>query len=142
MTGRICHECYGQNLAKKNRAIFGNKYPQETAGKSADPRYHFADAMIYEALTKYYTSRIGEAQGEVRKVAAMWNATLLKSVGEVTRHCRLVWRAVYFRLVGFRLLHMSIHMPRTSVISTIAITNSGRVNVILPPANFEFQVHP
>ena len=49
---------------------------------------------------------------------------------------------VYFRLVGFRLLHMSIHMPRTSVISTIAIINSGIVTVIFPPANFEFQVHP
>jgi hypothetical protein len=35
--------------------------------------------------TKYYTSRIGEAQEEVRKVAAMWNVTLLKSIGELIK---------------------------------------------------------
>lgn len=65
-----------------------------------------------------------------------------KALQRVTRHHRLVWRAVYFRLVGFRLLHMSIHMSTGSVTSTMTIRNSGRVNVILPPANFESQAHP
>ncbi|MGD0178101.1 MAG: hypothetical protein ABSC50_14890 [Candidatus Bathyarchaeia archaeon] len=50
-------------------------------GLVSDPRYHFADAMIYEALTKYYTSRIGEAQEEVRQVAAMWNGTCMVDYG-------------------------------------------------------------
>jgi len=48
-------------------------------------------------------------------------------------------RAVYFRLVGFRLLHTSIHMPMGNVISTITITNSGTFNVT--PLISDGQVH-
>lgn len=50
-------------------------------GMIGDPRYHFADAMIYEALTKFYTSHIQEAQEEVRQVAAMWNGTCMVDYG-------------------------------------------------------------
>ena len=42
------------------------------------------------------------------------NRELRVTLEKVTRRCRLVWRLVYFRLVGFRLLHKSIHMPRSS----------------------------
>ena len=50
--------------------------------------------------------------------------------------------AVYFRLVGFRLLHTSMHIATGSVTNTMTTRNSGRVNVTLPPANCESQAHP
>jgi len=50
-------------------------------GRTADPRYHFADAMIYEALTRYYNSQIKEAREEVQQVAAMWNGTCMVDYG-------------------------------------------------------------
>jgi len=114
LTGRICHERYGQNLAKKNRVIFGNKYPQETAGKSADPRYHFADAMIYEALTKYYTSRIGvlcqvsslaiSVTGIVHEILDNAIATVICSVAALTFigwEWFPIWNYIYSASVGW-----------------------------------------
>ncbi len=50
-------------------------------GLIADPRYKFADSMIYEALTKFYEGDIRKAQEIVMDVYGMWNGTCLVDYG-------------------------------------------------------------
>jgi len=50
-------------------------------GSIGDPRFKYADAMIYDALTKYYLGQREQAQRIVREVHDLWNGTCILDDG-------------------------------------------------------------
>jgi hypothetical protein len=50
-------------------------------GSIGDPCFKYADAMIYDALTKYYLGQREQAQQLVREVHGLWNGTCILDDG-------------------------------------------------------------
>ena len=54
-------------------------------GVLPDPRYKFADNMIYEALSKFYKGEVEEAQKIIYEVHKMWNETCIEDSGVIQK---------------------------------------------------------